>query len=128
MKLMLSLDPIDPAAAYDLITKDHAGSVVFHYAVVKEQRDHSGVTTGIEYRANGDSEAELREIASELKEKWAIEDLILIRRVGCLGIGDIISLVAASSPNSEDAFASCRLGISRLKKMRTIQKTVTFTR
>ena len=50
------------------------------------------------------------------------EDVLLIRRIGRLGIGDIISLVAASSPNSEDAFASCRHGISRLKKMTTIRK------
>jgi len=126
MKLMLSSDPIDPSSAYNLIAKDHAGSVVFHYAVVKEQKGHDGVTTGIDYRTNGDSEAELREIAAELKEKWAIEDLVLIRRVGCLGIGDIISLVAASSPNSEDAFASCRHGIARMKKMATIRKNEIF--
>jgi molybdopterin synthase catalytic subunit len=31
-------------------------------------------------------------------------------------------LVAASSPNSEDAFVACRYGISRLKNMRTIDK------
>jgi len=126
MKLMLSNAPIDPAEAYNLIAKDHAGSVVFHYAVVKEQKGHNGVTTGIDYRTNGDSEAELREIAAELKEKWAIEDLVLIRRVGCLVIGDIISLVAASSPNSEDAFASCKHGIARMKKMATIRKNEIF--
>lgn len=126
MKLMLSHDPIDPCAAYNLISKEHAGSIVFHYAVVKEQKGHNGVTTGIEYQADGDSEAELKEIAAELREKWVLEDLVLIRRVGCLGIGDIISLVAASSPNSEDAFASCRHGISRLKKMATIRKNEIF--
>jgi len=47
----------------------------------------------------------------------------MIRRTGCLGIGEIISLVAASSPNSEDAFEACKLGISRMKKMTTIHKT-----
>lgn len=122
MNLMLSHDPIDPAAAYDQIAKENAGSVVFHYAVVKQQSGHEGVTAGIEYQAAGDVEAELSEIAAELKEKWKIEDLLLIRRVGRLSIGDIISLVAASSPNSEDAFASCRHGIARMKKMTTIKK------
>ncbi|HEY6871813.1 MAG TPA: molybdenum cofactor biosynthesis protein MoaE [Geobacteraceae bacterium] len=122
MTLMLSHDPIDPATVYDLIAKQNAGSVVFHYAVVKEQKGHDGVTTGIEYQSAGDTEAELREIAAELKEKWKVEDLLLIRRVGRLGIGDIISLIAASSPNSEDAFAACRHGIARMKKMATIRK------
>ena len=31
----VSSDPIDPANVYDLIATSAAGSVVFHYAVVK---------------------------------------------------------------------------------------------
>jgi molybdopterin synthase catalytic subunit len=118
---MITNDPIDPATTYDQIAKKHAGSVVFHYAVVKEQKASDGVTSRIEYGTAGDAQAELAEIAAELKEKWKLEDLLLVRRVGSLGIGDIISLVAASSPNSEDAFAACRHGIARLKKMSTIR-------
>ena len=124
--LLVSHDPIDPAAAYSLIAKESAGSVVFHYATVKEMCSEDKTTTGIEYRADGDVEAELEAIAAELKETWKLEDVILIRRTGRLGIGDIISLVAASSPNSEDAFTSCKHGISRLKRMTTIKKTEVF--
>ncbi len=119
----ISSDAIDPSSMYDQIAKASSGSVVFHYAVVKEQSGHGGVTTGIEYRTNGDTEGELAEIAAELSGTWQLEDILLVRRVGALGIGDIISLVAASSPNSEDAFAACRHGIARLKKMTTIRKT-----
>ncbi len=122
MAVTVTHDPIDPTAAYDRIAKTSAGSVVFHYAVVKEQRDSAGVTTRIDYAAAGDTEAELTEIAAELAGKWKLEDVLLVRRLGCLGVGDIISLVAASSPNSEDAFAACRHGISCLKKMKTIAK------
>lgn len=120
--VMITHEPIDPAAAYLLLGKEQAGSIVFHYATVKEQNSHDKVTTGIEYLANGDIEAELADVAAELKEKWKLEDVLLIRRIGCLGIGDIISLVAASSPSSEDAFAACRHGIARLKKMTTVKK------
>lgn len=119
-------EQIDPTALYNLIARDRAGSVVFHYAVVKRQNSNEGVTTCIEYDAVGDAEAELETIAAGLKEAWDLEDVVLMRRIGCLGIGDIISLVAASSPNSEDAFASCRQGIARLKKMNTIQKKESY--
>ncbi len=125
--VLVSHDPIDPSTLYGQIGKEFAGSVVFHYAVVKEQGGHGGVTSGIEYEAVGNTESELEEIAVELREKWKLEDVLLIRRVGRLGIGDIISLVAASSPNSEDAFASCRHGISRLKKMTTIRKMESYS-
>ncbi len=126
MVLAVTDKPIDPLEAYGRISTKRAGSVVFHYAVVKELKNETGSTSCIEYRADAGAELELAAIAAELQEKWQIEDLMLIRRVGCLGIGDIISLVAVNSPNSEDAFAACRHGISRLKRMTTFNKKEIF--
>jgi molybdopterin synthase catalytic subunit len=118
--------PIDPAAVYNSICSAFSGSVVFHYAIVKRKAASGKSTTSIEYRLQGDTIQELELIAGELERRWKLEDVLLIRRTGCLSIGDIISLVAASSPNSEDAFEACRHGISRLKKMSTITKTEKF--
>ena len=118
--------PIDPASVYKSICSAFSGSVVFHYAVVKKQAGSGKSTTSIEYRAQGDSMLEMEGIAGELERSWKLEDILLIRRTGCLAVGDIISLVAASSPNSEDAFEACRQGISHLKKMSTIRKTEKF--
>jgi molybdopterin synthase catalytic subunit len=114
--------PIVPGAMHSLIAQKCSGSVVLHYAVVKIQQSLDKVTTGIEYQSAGDTVAELKEISAELKGKWELEDVLLVRRTGTLGIGDIISLIAVSSPNSSDAFASCQHGISRLRKMATIRK------
>lgn len=119
---IISEKPIDPAAMYDLVAKNGSGSVVFHYAVVKKQQSEEKSTSAIDYQTAGDTVAELKAIVAELKEKWKLEDVLLVRRIGTLRVGDIISLVAASSPNSEDAFASCRHGISRLRKMTSIKK------
>jgi molybdopterin synthase catalytic subunit len=118
--------PIDPASAYDSISSDFSGSVVFHFAVVKRQAGSGKDTACIEYKSQGDTRQELEEIAGELENRWKLEDVLLIRRTGCLAVGDIISLVAASSPNSEDAFEACKHGISRMKKMTTIHKTEKF--
>jgi molybdopterin synthase catalytic subunit len=118
--VMLTAEPIDPRGSYDLIARKSAGSVLFHYAVVKAQEGSEGVTCHIVYGVDGDAEEELRTIAADLAAAWNIEDLLLIRRIGRVGIGEIISLVAVSSPASEDAFAACKSGIGRLKKMRCI--------
>ena len=126
MVLAITREPIDPAQAYSRIASERAGSVVFHYAVVKEQSGAGGVTSCIDYAATAEVKLELAAIAAELQDEWSLEDLLLIRRVGCLGVGDIISLIAASSPNSEDAFAACRDGIRRMKKMSTIVKQEKF--
>jgi molybdopterin synthase catalytic subunit len=118
--------PIIPAAAFDSICSAFSGSVVFHYALVKKKAGSGKSTTFIEYRAQEDSILELEGIARELERSWKLEDVLLVRRTGCLAVGDIISLVAASSPNSDDAFEACKSGISRLKNMSTITKTEKF--
>ena len=119
-------NPIDPAGVYDSICSAFSGSVVLHYAVVKKQAGSGKATACIEYSSLGDTLQELEAIARELEGRWKLEDVLLIRRTGCLGVGDIISLVAASSPNSEDAFEACKHGISCIKKMTTIRKAEKF--
>jgi molybdopterin synthase catalytic subunit len=120
--VLITHAPIDPAMVYDSIGSAFSGSVVFHYAVVKQKTGSDILTTSVEYKATGNTTEEMEGIASELKARWELEDVLMIRRTGCLAVGEIISLVAASSPNSEDAFEACKCGISRLKKMVTIGK------
>ncbi len=120
-------NPIDPATIYNSIYATYSGSVVMHYAVVKKQAGSVKSTASIEYRAQGnDTIMELEGIAGELKQSWKLEDVLLIRRAGSLAVGEIISLVAVSSPNSEDSFEACKSGIARLKRMSTITKSEQF--
>jgi len=121
--VLITRDPINPAESYPRIAAGSSGSVVLHYAVVKEQAGTGKATTCIDYRFSPDATGEMDGIAHELKELWNLEDVLMIRREGCLAVGDIISLVAASSPASEDAFEACKHGISRMKKMKSVTKS-----
>ncbi len=114
--------PLDPGSLFEQIRKNGSGSVLFHYAVVKSQAGDK-VSTGILFERNGDMEAELAEISADIKGRWNIYDVLLVRRIGTLKIGDVISLVAVSSPASNDAFDACRFGLERLKKMVSLRKT-----
>lgn len=120
--VVITNTPIDPSTTYGLISNKTAGSVVLHYAVVKKDGGLTAPTHSIDYRFEEGSEEELNAISAELRLKWKLEDVLLVRRQGCLNVGEIISLVAVSSPNSEDAFAACRHGIARMKKMGTVHK------
>jgi len=119
--------PIDPERVYDLIGKGAAGSVLFHYAVAKPMGTREGITSHITYESHGDVEQNLEDIAAEMKEQWNLTDVLLLRRQGTVAVGEIISLVAISSSASEDAFAACRHGLARLKKMPTIKKTEVYS-
>ncbi|MHC4916751.1 MAG: molybdenum cofactor biosynthesis protein MoaE [Planctomycetota bacterium] len=117
--------PIRPDDVYAQIGKDKSGSVLLHYAIVR-QRTGDQVTTGIEFRAEGDAAAELAGIADEIRGKWDVDDVVLARRVGKLGIGDVIGLVAVSCPRSKDVFEASQFAVGRLKQMKTIQKTESY--
>lgn len=119
--------PIDPAVVYSSLRSTVSGSVLCHYAIVKKKNGTDSITTSIEYLAQEGAHAELEEIARELERRWQLEDVLMIRRTGTLDVGEIISLVAASSPNSEDVFEACRFGIARMKKMTTIRKTEKYS-
>ena len=71
-------------------------------------------------------EAELAEISADIKGRWNVDDILLVRRIGTLKIGEAISLVAVSSAASNDAFEACRYGLERLKKMTSIRKAELF--
>jgi molybdopterin synthase catalytic subunit len=96
-----------------------------HFAVVRPRTENK-TTSSIEYCENGNVSGELSAISAEIQEKWEVEDVLIIRRLGQLNVGDIISLVAVSSPHRQEAFDSCRYGVDRLKKMSTITKKETF--
>jgi molybdopterin synthase catalytic subunit len=122
---IVSNQPIDPSAVYALIKKQGSGSVLFHFAVVRPSTENK-TTSSIEYCANGDVNEELRTICQDIREKWEIEDVLIIRRLGRLNVGDIISLVAVSAPHRQEGFDGCHYGVGRLKKMSTIVKKETF--
>lgn len=122
---IVTSDPVEPNQIYDRIKKDAGGSVILHFAVVRGTTEGKAMAS-IAYQATGDVEAELAVIAAEVREKWKLENMVLIRRLGELQAGDIISLVAVSSLRSEAAFEACRYGVERLKKMSTIAKQEVF--
>ena len=120
--VVVTAKPIDPAQAYGMIKTEGTGSVLLHYAVVKPLVGECGTTSYIDFTANNDTEAELQEIADQLCSEHTVTDILLMRRTGRLGLGDVISLVAVSSPNSEDAFESCKKGLGCIRKIKNIIK------
>lgn len=120
--VIVTAAPIDPAQAYGMLKTAGTGSVLLHYAVVKPLAGESGTTSYIEFTANDATEAELQEIAEQLCAGHTVTDILLMRRTGRLDLGEVISLVAVSSPNSEDAFAACKKGLGCIRKIRNIIK------
>ncbi len=121
----LTENPIDPAGIYARVSHEGAGSVVFHFGVVKPVAQGKP-TKGIRFTPQDGLEEEIRTVETAIRDKWALTDALLVRRVGLLSIGDIIMAVAVSSPDRETAFGACAEVVERFKKLRNVKKEELF--
>jgi molybdopterin synthase catalytic subunit len=120
--VVITAAAIDPAKVYGMLDTGAAGSIVQHYAVVKPLTGRGGTTSYIDFTATVGTEAEIADIAAALGKEFALTDVLLIRRLGRVAVGEIISLVAVSAESSDQAFAACTAGIARLRAMKEIIK------
>jgi len=109
----------------DRLKKENSGSIVIHYAIVRST-ESGKKTSSIRFELDGDAEEEMRELERNLRLKWPVEDVLLIRRTGKLSIGEVISMVAASAEHRESAFELCQEAVNRFKKMKTFKKKEIF--
>jgi len=119
--VITTAEPIDPREVYERIGSNNSCSVVIRCAVVREIAADR-ITQEIEVHRAGDVEAELKSIADDMRSRWRLEDALIIRRLGVLRAGDVMSLVAAIAPRREQAFHACRYGVENLKNMRSTSK------
>ena len=107
---------------YDDVLKDRHGAVATFAGVV---RDHSGnkKTQYLEYEAYAPmAEKKMAQIGAEVSEKWGVEDIAILHRIGRLEIGEISVLIAVASPHRLEAIQACHYAIDRLKEIVPIWK------
>jgi molybdopterin synthase catalytic subunit len=119
--------PINFDTVFSRLNKENSGSIVIHYAIVRST-EAGKKTTSMKFELDGDAEGEMKELEKTLRSKWQVEDVLLIRRIGELSIGDIISVAAASSEHRESAFGLCQEAVNSFKKMKTFKKKEIFER
>ena len=112
-------------AVSDRLKKENSGSIVIHHATVRST-ESGKKTNAIRFVVEGDAEEEMRELERSLRVKWPVEDVLLIRRIGKLAIGEVISVVAASAEHRESAFELCQEAVNCFKKMKTFKKKEIF--
>ena len=70
----------------------------------------------------GMTDTQLNTIAKQARQRWTLEGVMLIHRVGLIKPGENIVITAAWSAHREDAFAACRFLIEELKGSATFWK------
>jgi len=116
----LSLDEVRAAVA-----DPAAGGIAFFAGAVRNE-DHGREVTGLSYSAHPSAEDELRRVANQIAEKFRLNGVAAVHRVGDLAIGDLAVVVAVSSSHRAEAFEACRALIDELKATVPIWKHQRF--
>ena len=69
----------------------------------------------------------MAEVAGEVREKWGIERVAMIHRIGKLEIGEVSVAVGVASPHRKDGFEACKYAMDRLKQIVPIWKREVWT-
>jgi molybdopterin synthase catalytic subunit len=72
---------------------------------------------GLEFADNDRAAQKLREIRERTINRFDVEDVTIMHRVGLLGVSENIVLVAASASHREAAFSACRSIIDDIKDL-----------
>lgn len=92
-----------------------AGAIVSFVGVVRNRNQGDDVLALTLEHYPGMTEDAIRGIIEKARKRWAIEDAVVIHRVGRLAIGDQIVLCLATSPHRGEAFSACEYIMDWLK-------------
>ena len=118
--------PISPELVVNKVKTDSSGCVVTYVGLIREQSRGKSVLT-VEYQdVEGKAENRLREIASEIKQKWPVNNIAIYHRVGKLKVGDINLVVAVASAHRQEGFAASQYAIDQFKQELPTRKRETY--
>ena len=89
------------------------GAILIYLGTVREFPE--GV--GLEFADNDQAAQKLRETRERAINRFDVEDVAIMHRVGLLGVSENIVLVAVSASHREAAFSACRSIIDDIKDL-----------
>lgn len=117
-------EPFDVASAVNSVVHPAAGGIdVFLGTTRSETRDDGVALIALNYEAYGEMAlAQMHALVAAARERWPIERVAMLHRVGRVAVGEASVLIAVACPHRGQAFEACRFLIDELKKQVTIWK------
>src|SRR5687768_16426484 len=118
----VTADPLDPREAEAAVAATDTGATVTFTGTVRDHARGQAVTA-LEYESYAPAaEKMLERVADEIRDRWGLERVAIIHRVGLLPPGEASVVIAISSTHRDAAFDACRYAIARLKEIVPIWK------
>jgi molybdopterin synthase catalytic subunit len=117
MKIAIQTEDFDVSAELKTLRTAQVGALVSFVGTVREATSGSatGVTALELEHYPGMTEKSLTAIAQQATDRWNLNDVLIIHRVGKLAVTDQIVLVAVASQHRGAAFSACEFIMDYLK-------------
>ncbi|MFT5234695.1 MAG: molybdopterin synthase catalytic subunit [Shewanella sp.] len=115
-KVLVQTQDFSVPEEYALIADDNSdGAVVTFVGKVRDFNDGSVVTDLTLEHYPGMTETVLEQIVVEARERWPLNKVTIIHRVGTMALGEQIVFIGVTSAHRKAAFAACEFLIDFLK-------------
>ena len=122
----ITAKPISPELVVDEVRTDSSGCVVAYVGLIREYSRGKPVLS-VEYEdIGGKAENRLREIASEIEQKWQVNNIAIYHRIGKLKVGDINLVIAVAAAHRHEGFDACQYAIDQFKQKLPTHKKETY--
>jgi len=118
--------PISPELVINKVKTNSSGCVVTYVGLIRDYSQGRPVLS-VEYEdPEGTAENRLREIASEIRQKWQVNNVAICHRTGKLKVGEINLVVAIAAAHRQEGFAACQYAIDQFKEILPTKKKETY--
>ena len=116
MKISVQLHDFEPAVEQQALELfPGAGAVVTFTGLVRNQNEGQSITSLTLEHYPGMTEKSLEKIVIEAKQRWTLEAVRVIHRVGTMAVGERIVFVGVAAAHRGEAFAACEFIMDYLK-------------
>jgi molybdopterin synthase catalytic subunit len=122
MHFRMTTDVLNPRDAEQIVADSATGATVTFTGTVRDNARGRAVHA-LDYEAYAPAaEKMMAQIGDEIRERWGIDRIAIIHRMGLLKVGEASVVIAISSAHRDEAFDACRYAIERLKELVPIWK------
>ena len=108
------------------VKTNSSGCVATYVGLIRDSSQGKTVLS-VEYKDPEETaEDGLKQIASEIRQKWQVNNIAICHRIGKLKVGDINFLVAIAATHRQEGFTACQYAVDRFKELMPTQKTETY--
>ena len=122
----ITQEPISIEQVISSVRSDQSGGVIAYIGLIRNNSRGKPVLSVAYTDADGKAEAKLQAIVNSAKEKWPINDLAFVHRIGKLKVGDNNVVVAVASAHRQEGFVACQYAIDQFKKKLPTHKKETY--